>query len=100
MIQRGTNMSRPKSDFEARRDDLRKVYDGDPWHGSSITDVLKGVEADAAALRNIPRGHTIWEIVLHMTCLLYTSDAADDLLCVDLGGRRIIKKKKKKKKKQ
>ena len=33
-------------------------------------------------------------------CLLYTSDAADDLLCVDLGGRRIIKKKKYKKKKK
>ena len=29
-----------------------------------------------------------------VTCLLYTSDAADDLLCVDLGGRRIIKKKR------
>ena len=29
-----------------------------------------------------------------VTCLLYTSDAADDLLCVDLGGRRIIKTKK------
>ena len=29
-------------------------------------------------------------------CLLYTSDAADDLLCVDLGGRRIIKKKNEK----
>ena len=29
-----------------------------------------------------------------IACLLYTSDAADDLLCVDLGGRRIIKKKK------
>ena len=27
-------------------------------------------------------------------CLLYTSDAADDLHCVDLGGRRILKKKK------
>ena len=27
-----------------------------------------------------------------ITCLLYTSDAADDLLRVDLGGRRIIKK--------
>src|SRR5450756_2447796 len=26
----------------------------------------------------------------YLTCLLYTSDAADDLLCVDLGGRRII----------
>src|SRR5665811_2582589 len=30
-------------------------------------------------------------------CLLYTSDAADDLTRVDLGGRRIIKKKKKNK---
>ena len=30
-----------------------------------------------------------------VTCLLYTSDAADDTPCVDLGGRRIIKKKKK-----
>ena len=25
------------------------------------------------------------------SCLLYTSDAADDLIGVDLGGRRIIK---------
>ena len=31
--------------------------------------------------------------LLVIDCLLYTSDAADDLLCVDLGGRRIIKKK-------
>ncbi|MCZ4200674.1 hypothetical protein N2056_08220, partial [Escherichia coli] len=31
--------------------------------------------------------------------LLYTSDAADDRISVDLGGRRIIKKKKKKNKK-
>src|SRR5450756_876701 len=38
-----------------------------------------------AALENQPLWH----------CLLYTSDAADDLLCVDLGGRRIIKKKNK-----
>ena len=28
-----------------------------------------------------------------MRCLLYTSHAADDLLCGDLRGRRIIKKK-------
>ena len=30
-----------------------------------------------------------------MSCLLYTSDAADERSSVDLGGRRIIKKKKK-----
>src|SRR5674536_402614 len=34
------------------------------------------------------------------TCLLYTSDAADEEDSVDLGGRRIIKKKKRKRKKQ
>ena len=28
-----------------------------------------------------------------MSCLLYTSDAADEEDSVDLGGRRIIKKK-------
>ena len=30
----------------------------------------------------------------HRSCLLYTSDAADERSSVDLGGRRIIKKKK------
>ena len=34
------------------------------------------------------------------TCLLYTSDAADERSSVDLGGRRIIKKKTEEKKKK
>ena len=33
---------------------------------------------------------------INKTCLLYTSDAADERSSVDLGGRRIIKKKKNK----
>ena len=33
-------------------------------------------------------------VVLRDVCLLYTSDAADDMQCVDLGGRRIIKKRR------
>src|SRR5678815_4031817 len=33
-------------------------------------------------------------LALYYTCLLYTSDAADERSSVDLGGRRIIKKKK------
>src|SRR5678816_4532824 len=40
---------------------------------------------------------TILPILWYLTtCLLYTSDAADERSSVDLGGRRIIKKKKKK----
>ena len=34
------------------------------------------------------------QLRLHLGCLLYTSDAADERSRVDLGGRRIIKKKK------
>src|SRR5450756_3145867 len=34
--------------------------------------------------RSFRTGQTVWQL-----SLLYTSDAADDLLCVDLGGRRI-----------
>ena len=34
---------------------------------------------------------------LAYSCLLYTSDAADERSSVDLGGRRIIKKKKREK---
>ena len=34
-------------------------------------------------------------MISSFSCLLYTSDAADERSSVDLGGRRIIKKKKK-----
>ena len=34
-----------------------------------------------------------WTVRTLSTCLLYTSDAADERSSVDLGGRRIIKKK-------
>src|SRR5680860_1852390 len=53
---------------------------------------------DDPTLAQIMREAWKYEMALHpwahpSACLLYTSDAADDLLCVDLGGRRIIKKK-------
>ena len=41
------------------------------------------------------RAHDSQIIAAHArSCLLYTSDAADERSSVDLGGRRIIKKKK------
>src|SRR5680860_1867108 len=48
-----------------------------------------------ANIRRVTRPHPVTPAAtaaLVATCLLYTSDAANDLLCVDLGGRRIIKK--------
>jgi len=60
-------MTRPESDFDALRDDLKQLYDGDPWHNGPITALLKGIDAKAAARRTVPNCHTIWELVLHMT---------------------------------
>jgi hypothetical protein len=48
-------------------DDLRRAYAGDAWHGPALTTVLRDVPGSAAAARPIAHGHSIWEIVLHLT---------------------------------
>ena len=60
---------------------------------SSLILEEKVEETDSYIIYNFipsPNKSSLAQVIL---CLLYTSDAADDLLCVDLGGRRIIKKK-------
>ena len=57
-----------------------------------------GPSVSLVNLMEIRLGRFGRQVIPLTTCLLYTSDAADDLLCVDLGGRRIIKKKTQQKK--
>ena len=68
---------------------LGDVYKRQDWAGpEALGRAASGAGGDGAGLWQ-------WEGAEGgcASCLLYTSDAADDLLCVDLGGRRIIKKK-------
>ncbi len=52
----------------ARLADLvMQVMDGDPWHGSNVVSLLEGVSHQVAAARPAAGGHSIWELVLHMT---------------------------------
>jgi len=61
--------------------------------GSSIADDVEKMVCEHIGLNWDE--HCDWvQRALDEACLLYTSDAADDLTRVDLGGRRIIKKKK------
>eukprot|EP00831_Metopus_contortus_P076697 TRINITY_DN7092_c0_g1_i1.p3 TRINITY_DN7092_c0_g1~~TRINITY_DN7092_c0_g1_i1.p3 ORF type:complete len:144 (+),score=36.59 TRINITY_DN7092_c0_g1_i1:240-671(+) len=75
----------------------------------SVTDNGSGMDKDDAimcfephATSKIAKDEDIFNILsfgfrgeaipMYSACLLYTSDAADDTPCVDLGGRRILKK--------
>jgi hypothetical protein len=48
-------------------DELRRAWDGDPWHGDPVRRVLDGIRAEHAAARPLPHAHGVWQIVLHMT---------------------------------
>jgi uncharacterized damage-inducible protein DinB len=48
-------------------DELHRAYDGDPWHGPSVTQILAGVTATQAEARPAAAVHSIAEIVAHMT---------------------------------
>ena len=54
-------------------------------------DVLRSVTPGQMVVKIV--SDTLTEFLGAERCLFYTSDAADDLLCVDLDGRGIIKKK-------
>lgn len=43
------------------------VASGDPWYGPSVATILRGVTAEIAARPGPGGGHSIWELVLHMT---------------------------------
>jgi uncharacterized damage-inducible protein DinB len=48
-------------------DQLQREHDGDPWHGSPMMAILDGIDATRAARAPIAGGHSIWELVLHVT---------------------------------
>eukprot|EP00831_Metopus_contortus_P043391 TRINITY_DN3482_c0_g2_i3.p3 TRINITY_DN3482_c0_g2~~TRINITY_DN3482_c0_g2_i3.p3 ORF type:complete len:111 (+),score=7.71 TRINITY_DN3482_c0_g2_i3:225-557(+) len=92
--------------FEFQRDPVQQVAQSDTLdkcyvhqttaqYTPSETNVHK--ESVALFLLASFRNSKLHNLDTHVlcVCLLYTSDAADDTPCVDLGGRRIIKKKKK-----
>jgi len=45
---------------------LKRAYQGEAWHGPSVSELLAGVTAEQAAAKPIPDAHSIWELVNHI----------------------------------
>lgn len=45
---------------------FKMIYNGAPWHGTSLLDLLKGVDYLQASQRVFPNSHSIWELVQHI----------------------------------
>ena len=48
------------------RDQMRRAYQGEAWHGPALTELLSKVTATRAAARPLAGAHSIWEITLHV----------------------------------
>ena len=54
-------------------DQLCRAVGGPAWHGPSVLEAVDGLSAAQAATRVVPRGHTIHELVRHITSWLEIS---------------------------
>lgn len=46
---------------------LRRAVDGEAWHGPAVMQILAGVDARTAAAHPLAGGHSLWEILHHIT---------------------------------
>jgi uncharacterized damage-inducible protein DinB len=55
------------SEVEFIVDQLKRAFDGEAWHGPALIEILAGVDGQTAAAHPIAAGHSIWELVLHIS---------------------------------
>lgn len=47
-------------------DQLKLAFEGEPWHGPALMEILEGINAKAALERPVSKAHCIWELVIHL----------------------------------
>lgn len=48
------------------RGDLRRIYEGNAWHGPAVLEAIEGVTADQARARPVHDAHSIYELTHHI----------------------------------
>jgi uncharacterized damage-inducible protein DinB len=59
-------------------DQLSRAYEGEPWHGPALKEILAGVSPQMAAEQPLKNVHNIWEMVLHVLAWVRLSRMALD----------------------
>lgn len=52
--------------LESTLGEIRRMYEGNAWHGPAVLDVLEGITATQAAARPLPNAHSIFELTHHL----------------------------------
>ena len=55
------------SEIERIVEQMRAAFEGEAWHGPSLMEVLKDVDAFKASCRSYDSTHTIFALVLHIS---------------------------------
>jgi uncharacterized damage-inducible protein DinB len=63
----------PRLETARLADQLERSFRGGAWHGPAVAEALEGVDAATAARRPLPAGHSIAEIVGHLTYWLHAA---------------------------
>ncbi|NIR52928.1 DinB family protein [candidate division KSB1 bacterium] len=53
-------------EVERITDQLDRAFQGEAWHGPSISEALADLTSEQAAAKPIATAHSIWELVLHI----------------------------------
>jgi uncharacterized damage-inducible protein DinB len=54
------------TEIERIKDQMKKTFYSDAWHGGSVMEFLSEIGAEEAASRPLEARHSIWELVPHM----------------------------------
>lgn len=55
-----------KTEIQLVLEQVRRSYEGDAWHGPSVSEALRGVDVAMATARAAPGVHTIAELTAHL----------------------------------
>lgn len=55
-------------------DEIHRAFDGSPWHGPSVMDLLRQVSPEDAEARPVRTAHSIGEVVAHLAA--WTAEVA------------------------